>query len=215
MQDWIGKLFEDPDLTRMGHGQSLADLNLGLGWIYYALARSLCPTRAVVIGSYRGFVPLVLGKAMQDNGNGEVIFLDPSLVDDFWAEPARVQAHFEGYGVRNIRHFRATTQEFVGSSAYHELAGVGILFVDGYHTAEQAQFDHEAFSPKMTESGVALFHDSARERLSRIYGVDRAYTHTVCRYIDRLRSKPGYEVLTLGVADGLAVVRRCSHNGLL
>ena len=37
MQDWIGRLFENHDLTRMGHGQRVEDLNLGLGWVYYGL----------------------------------------------------------------------------------------------------------------------------------------------------------------------------------
>src|ERR1700674_4040130 len=81
MKDWVAKLFELPELTRMGHFQRIEDSNLGLGWIYYGLARAIRPKKVVVIGSYRGFVPLVLGKALADNEDrGEVIFIDPSFV---------------------------------------------------------------------------------------------------------------------------------------
>jgi hypothetical protein len=39
-----------------------------------------------------------------------------------------------------------------------------------------------------------LFHDSVRERVSRIYGPDKAYTHTVKRYMDALRADPTWQV---------------------
>lgn len=195
-------------MAMMGHGQSVADSNLGLGWIYYALARATRPRTCVVIGSYRGFVPLVLGKALQDNGGGEVDFIDPSLVDAFWTKPKCVDEHFRSFGVSNIRHHLATTQEFVCSPAFLALEEVGLLYVDGLHTAEQAQFDLEAFEPKLSESATILFHDSVRERVSRIYGIDKPYTHTVYRYMAKLREDERYEVFTMPQADGLTLVKR-------
>lgn len=208
MQDWIRTLFRDSDMVGMGHDQSLEDLNLGLGWIYYGLARSLRPKNVVVIGSYRGFVPLVFGKALHDNGAGQVNFIDPSLVDGFWKCPNCVQEHFASYGVTNITHHLSTTQDFVNSEAYAQISEVGLLYVDGYHTAEFAKFDHEAFRDKMTANGVVLFHDSVRERRTRIYGDDLAYTHTVCHYMDELRADPQFEVLTFPEGDGLTLVKR-------
>jgi hypothetical protein len=87
MNEWIEKLFQNPDLLRMGHGQRCEDANLGLGWIYYGLARTLRPASVVVIGSWRGFVPLVLGKALADNlEGGEVTFIDPS----WWMDSGRM-----------------------------------------------------------------------------------------------------------------------------
>ncbi|MBC8065864.1 MAG: class I SAM-dependent methyltransferase [Chlorobia bacterium] len=213
MQDWIKKLFVDPGMVGMGHDQSQNDLNLGLGWIYYGLARTIRPKTVVVIGSYRGFVPLVLGKALQDNGQGEVIFIDPSMVDDFWKCPDCVKAHFAAHEVRNIRHHLCTTQDFVNTEAYRSLGEVGLLYVDGYHTAEFAKFDHEAFADKMAPNGVVLFHDSVRERVTRIYGDDRPYTHTVCQYMDELRANPKFEVLSFGEGDGLTLVKKASGPG--
>ena len=105
MHEWIAKLFEDPDLVRMGHLQRVEDANLGLGWLYYALARIVRPKTAVVIGSYRGFVPMVIGRALSENvEKGEVVFIDPSLADDFWKDEQRVRDHFASYGIENIHH---------------------------------------------------------------------------------------------------------------
>lgn len=209
MTDWIADLFRDPELLRMGHGQRAADLNLGLGWVYYGLVRALRPTTVVVIGSYRGFVPLVLGKALADNvEGGRVAFVDPSLVDDFWTDPARVRAHFARYGVTNVTHHLHTTQRFVETPAYRELSGIGLLFVDGYHTAEQAAFDHGAFRDKLSPDGVVLFHDSAAVRRTRIYGPDRAYEHRVTDYVAELRRDPAVQVFDLPLAAGVTLVRK-------
>ena len=208
LDEFIRRLFTDPDMLRMGHAQRRDDLNLGLGWIYYALARVIRPRTAVVIGSLRGFVPAVLGKALGDNSEpGEVLFLDPSFVDDFWSEPARVERHFAALGTPNVRHLRLTTQEFVTTGAYRELQDVGILMVDGHHTAEQARFDYLTFLPKLAADAVVLFHDSVRRWQSPIYGKDRPYEHTVCLLMERLRRTPGLEVLSLAAGGGLTVVR--------
>jgi predicted O-methyltransferase YrrM len=209
MTDWISKLFEHPELTRMGHGQRIEDSNLGLGWLYYALARALRPTAAVVIGSYRGFVPLVLGKALADNlENGRVYFIDPSLVDGFWKDPQAVAEHFAGLGVRNIRHFHMTTQQFVQTEAYRSLEPVGLVFVDGYHSEEQARFDYEAFQGRLAPNGIMLFHDSVRVRTSRIYGPDRPYEHRVKCLMDRLKQDARLQVFDLPFFDGITLVRK-------
>lgn len=208
MRDWIEDLYQDPEMARMGHGQCEANADLGLGWIYYGLARALRPTTVVVIGSFRGFVPLILSKALQDSGSGEVIFIDPSFVDDFWAEPEQVANYFSSRNAGNIRHYRTTIQDFVNLTIYKEINDIGLLFVDGFHSEAQARFDHEAFLPKMAEDGVALFHDSVRERTSRMYGDDKPYTHTVCRYMDSLRSDERFEVLAFPLADGLTIVKK-------
>lgn len=208
MQDFIRRLFSDPQMLRMGHAQRGPDLNLGLGWIYYGLARVIRPQVAVVIGSYRGFVPAVLGRALADNGeHGKVLFIDPSLADDFWQDPAGVQAHFEALGVGNVHHYLQRTQDFVATADYAALGTVGLVMVDGYHTAEQARFDYLAFLPKLSADGAVIFHDTLRERTSTFYGTERAYGHTVCRLIDRLRSVSGVEVLSLPFGAGATLVR--------
>ncbi len=210
MNDWLAKLLDNPDLCRMGHAQRVADLNLGLGWLYYGLARVYRPTTVVVIGSFRGFVPLVFAKALADNvEKGVVHFIDPSLVDDFWKDPQAVQAYFAEKGANNIRHHLATTQEFVAGDAYRQLERVDILFVDGYHSADQARFDYEAFQGKLADDGIVLFHDSISTKMSKIYGPDRVYEHDVYRFIDVLKKDATLQVFDLPFAQGVTLVRRC------
>lgn len=215
MTEWIARLLQDPDLLRMGHWQRAADNNLGMGWLYYGLVRLLRPRLAVVIGSYRGFVPLVLGKAVADNlEGGQVWFIDPSLVDDFWKDPQRVREHFDRHGVSTVRHFPMTTQEFVSTDEYHRLAGVGLVFIDGYHTAEQAGFDFEAFAERLAPGGLVLFHDSLSTANCRLYGPERVYQRGVNGYLDQLRQQPRWQVFDLPFDPGLTLVRK-ADNGLL
>lgn len=206
---WIGRLYQHPELLRMGHNQVAADLNLGLGWVYYGLARLVRPARAVVIGSYRGFVPMVIARACQDNQSpATVTFIDPSRVDDFWRHPARTQAWFREFGLDNIEHHLATTQEFVNSAAYARTADIGLLFVDGYHTAEQARFDYEAFADRLAPRAIVMFHDSMVAGTSTIYGAAAAYQKNVGDYIDELRQDPGLQLLDLPFGTGLTLLRR-------
>jgi predicted O-methyltransferase YrrM len=209
IDSWARELLADPDMALMGHAQRAGDANLGLGWVYYGLARAMRPRRVVVIGSWRGFVPLVFGRALADNlEGGEVVFIDPSLVDGFWSSPQSVAAHFLRFGVANVRHHRATTQEFVASPAFEAIADVGILFIDGLHTAEQARFDYEAFRDRLAPGALVLFHDTLRVRTSRIYGEDKAYEHRVKDFVASLRADPALEVLSLPLGDGLTLLRR-------
>ncbi len=213
MKKWLKRLFGTEEMLRMGHDQRFEDQNLGLGWVYYALGRVIRPNCAVVIGSWRGFVPVVIGRALKDNvEKGRVVFIDPSLVDDFWSDAKAVKAHFRRFGLRNVRHYRMTTQEFTKTRHYREIGSVGMLFVDGYHTMEQARFDHEAFRHLMSPDGVVLFHDSAGPLDSRLYGPDKRYTHSVHRYMDELRSDAGFQVFDLPQARGVTLVREVRAN---
>jgi predicted O-methyltransferase YrrM len=209
LTDWIARLYERPELLRMGHNQRAADLNLGLGWIYYALARVIRPRRAVVIGSYRGFVPLLLGRGFHDNLEpGEVTLVDPSMVDDFWKDEDSVRDHFRFFGLENVRHFKMTTQEFVQTEDYRRLTEIGLLFIDGYHSEEQARFDYESFEGRLGVYGLTLFHDSMITRNSEIYGSDKAYQIRVKYLIDELAHDPGLQVFDLPFGTGLTLVRK-------
>jgi predicted O-methyltransferase YrrM len=211
MKDWIEKLFESRDLTRMGHLQRVEDANLGLGWIYYALARVIRPKQVVVIGSYRGFVPLVLGKALADNGDGgEVIFIDPSLVDDFWKDSNAVADYFARFDIGNISHHLMTTQQFVRSATYRALRNVGMVFVDGYHSEEQARFDYDAFASLLDENGIILLHDTSHCGVSGMYGPEAAYQCRVKFVVDELKKDTGLQVFDLPFGQGVTLIRKLS-----
>ncbi len=130
------------------------------------------------------------------------------MADDFWADPERTRAWFAGFGLDNIDHHRLTTQQYVETAEHRSGTPVSLLFVDGYHTAEQARFDHEAFASRLTEDAVVLFHDSIRPMTSLIYGEDRPYVHTVHQYIDVLQQRTDLQVMDFALDSGVTLVRR-------
>jgi predicted O-methyltransferase YrrM len=215
LNDWITQVLDDDGLSGMGHAQNRQSVNLGLGWLYYGMARVVKPETAIVIGSYRGFVPLMLGRALADDGGGKVLFIDPSLVDGFWREPAEVRAHFAKFGLGNIEHHCMTTQEFVKSAAYKSLGEVGMIFIDGFHSHEQARFDFEAFEPRLSAHGMIFFHDSIRVRTSRIYGADKVYEHRVRDFMLELSKDPRLQVFDVPFGDGLTLVRKSASGETL
>ncbi|MGE3616472.1 MAG: class I SAM-dependent methyltransferase [Gemmatimonadales bacterium] len=203
----------DPALLTMGHNQRATDHNLGLGWLYYALARIVYPRRAVAIGSYRGFVPLMLAKGLADNEeSGELLFIDPSMVDDFWKNADDTRAYFGRFGLNNVRHVLATTQQFVTMPEYGRMNEIGLLFIDGFHTAEQARFDYRAFEARLAPGGFALLHDSMILRRSELYGADQAYDIDVRYFIDELKQDPALQVLDVPYGTGLTLVRKAGSG---
>jgi predicted O-methyltransferase YrrM len=209
LDDWIAQLLADPQMLRMGHGQRAADQNLGLGWLYYALGRIVRPASAVVIGSFRGFAPLIFARALADNADGgQLHFIDPSLVDGFWRDPAAVKQYFGDYGVTNVVHHRATTQEFITTDAYRQLEPLGLVMVDGYHTADQARYDFEAFADKLAPQGIILLHDSIWRNASPMYGPGREYVRNVVDFVEELKADARWQVFDLPFGEGLSLVRR-------
>ena len=209
MREWIDHLFQAPEMLDMGHQQRAADSNLGWGWLYYALARMIRPRQVVVVGSWRGFVPSVFAKGLADNGEGgEVLFIDPSLADDFWTDADAVRQHFGRVGAASVRHVRATTRQFVETAAYRDLADVGVVFIDGHHSYAHARFDFDAFEPKLAPDGIVLLHDSARTDVSLMYGVDAAYAYEVKYVVDDLRMRPDLSVFEFAATPGVALVSR-------
>jgi len=64
-KEFLDKIMTTPDLLQMGHGQTIDDKNLGMGWIYYSLSRLYKPEVVVCIGSWRGFVPILIAKGWE------------------------------------------------------------------------------------------------------------------------------------------------------
>lgn len=208
MESWIQHLYSDPEMIRMGHHQRTADNNLGMGWIYYGLARTIRPHTVVAIGSWRGFAPMVIAKGLQDNLEpGKVLFIDPSMADDFWKDEIRVQEHFQAHGLANITHYLMTTQEFTATPEYKDLKDIGLLFVDGFHDREHARFDFEAFRQKLAPHAYVVFHDSVRPFRTYMYGADKTYVHDVHLFVDELKADPGFQVLDFPFASGMTIVR--------
>lgn len=202
----ISAMAKNAELWGMGHGQKLETQDLGLGWTYYGITRTLKPRLAVVIGSWRGFVPLLIGQAIQENNNaGRVLFIDPSFVDNHWKDGGATQ-HFASFGVTCIEHLQQTSQEVISDPNFSQLK-VDLLFIDGLHTEEQCRMEFEAFSQTLTPGAITLFHDSRSRIVSDIYGKEKIYTHTTWRYIEELRSRSDLQVFDLAIDQGITLVQ--------
>jgi predicted O-methyltransferase YrrM len=101
-----------------------------------------------------------------------------------------------------------TTQQFAQSKLYRSLDRLGMVFVDGYHSAEQARFDYETFEGLLDPAGVILFHDTARCEISRLYGAERAYQRRVKIFIDKLKEDSRLQVFDLPFGEGVTLVRK-------
>jgi hypothetical protein len=101
-----------------------------------------------------------------------------------------------------------TTQELLASDTYRTLPPLGLAFLDGMHTAEQAAIDWEAVQPKLAPGAVVCFHDSFNQKASPMYGPGRAYRCSVGRFLDTLRARDDLQVFDLPLGPGLTLVRR-------
>ncbi len=186
-KEWLDMFFSYPELFPNKTGQSACPAgpplfggrfdypeerdtepkNLGLGWLYYSLARLYSIHECVCIGSGRGFAPILFAKGIKDNGGGKLFFVDPSFDDDFWKDPLKVSNWFYRFGVSDvIEHYRMTTEEFTKTREYQQLKGINLVYIDGGHFYEFVKFDFEAFVDNLSENGLIIFHDSISRSLN-------------------------------------------------
>ncbi len=101
-----------------------------------------------------------------------------------------------------------TTQQFAQTEDYRSLPQLGMVFVDGYHSEEQARFDYETFESLLSPDGVILLHDTANCEVSRVYGRDRAYQRRVKVFVDQLKRDNRLQVFDLPFDQGVTLVRK-------
>jgi predicted O-methyltransferase YrrM len=84
--------------------------------------------------------------------------------------------------------------------------------VDGYHSAEQARYDYEAFEGLLDADGITLLHDTLRCRISGIYGAERAYECRVKCFVDELKNDKRLQIFDLPFGQGVTLVRKLGGN---
>jgi predicted O-methyltransferase YrrM len=186
-----------------------ANFNSGLGdsaWLLYGLCRSLKPAVAVEIGSARGKSACYIGMALKENGSGKLYAVDPHASTG-WNDSNSVetfeimQAHLRQLGVeKQVTIVRETSR----AALPRVPASIDLLFIDGDHSYDGVSADWEMFTPRMSEFGVVVFHDTLwdlrpDERWSR---PDMG----VPRFVEDLRAK-GYPVLTIDRDFGVSIVQ--------
>src|SRR5438105_14817838 len=138
----------------LGHNEAAAELNLGFGFLYYGLVRTLRPQHVLVIGSGFGFSVVCLALGLKDNADfGRLTFVDPSYSvfrhgplhtvggTSQWDDPAKVRAHFARFGVEHlVTHYKETSADFFDTRA-SALPPIDVAFIDGSHASADVRHD--------------------------------------------------------------------------
>jgi methyltransferase family protein len=198
----------------------VAAASLGFGLVHYSIVRALDATRALVIGSKQGFVPICQALAMRDSGRGgRVVLVDPGFCDvedgfergmggiGFWRNEAEVSALFAAFEVAEIVEHRAmTSQAFFGdhrcrTERFH------LVYIDGDHGYQGFGHDFAAAFTVLDDDGLVMFHDSlvTERSIESIGGSFGAFD-----YLERegKRLFDDIEILSLPMMPGLGFARR-------
>ncbi len=199
----------------LGHHEDPEALNLGFGFIYYALARTIRPRHVVVIGSGFGFSVVCLALGLRDNAKGCLTFVDPSysvLTDgpfktvggtSQWDDPQKVARHFGRFGVEHLlSHYHMRSDEFFLRYAKSGLPKIDLGFIDGSHAYEDVKHDFLSCLRHMGRNSYLLLHDT------NIYIREMVRHAGVKRWLKSVeRQKDAFEMVDFPFSSGVAIVR--------
>ncbi|HYA47742.1 MAG TPA: class I SAM-dependent methyltransferase [Burkholderiales bacterium] len=199
----------------LGHHESPQELNLGFGFLYYALVRTLRPKHIVVIGSGFGFSVVCLALGLRDNAKGRLSFVDPSysVLSDGplktvggtsqWDDPGKVERHFARFGVEHLlTHYRMRSEEFFARYDEWKLPEIDLAFIDGSHAYDDVRQDFLSTLRRARRNAYLLLHDT------NIYIREMVRHAGVKRWMKTVkRSKDAFEYVDFPFSSGVAVVR--------
>ena len=199
----------------LGHHEDRDELNLGFGFLYYGLVRTLRPRHVVVIGSGYGFSVVCHALGLKDNGTGTLSFVDPSYSlfrhgplqtvggASHWDDPERVRAHFARFGVEDIvRHHKMTSEAFFMDYESRGHDPIDIAFIDGNHSYADVRHDFLAALQRARKGSFILLHDT------NIYVREFVGHSGVKKWLRQVQREPDrFEVLDFPYSSGVAMVR--------
>jgi predicted O-methyltransferase YrrM len=199
----------------LGHHEDAAELNLGFGFMYYGLVRTLRPRHVIVVGSGYGFSVVCLALGLKDNGRGRLSFVDPSYSlakngplktvggTSQWDDAGRVKSHFARFGVEDlVTHYRETSAEFFARFHERELAPIDVAFIDGNHSYADVRHDFAAAVAQSRANSYVLLHDT------NIYVRELVRHAGVKRWLRVVgRDHEHFEVIDFPFSSGVAMVR--------
>lgn len=163
-------------------------LNLGFGYIYYSIVRTLRPKNTVVIGSKAGFSPVMFGLGVKDNEGfgigkidcyntksivqkdfGKVYFIDPSYSVErkdinhwfgigFWDNAQKVKEFWGKFDISDIVEHYKMTSEEFVNSQFCP-ESIDLIYIDGNHSYEGIMRDFTQYYPRLNRNGLIIAHD--------------------------------------------------------
>lgn len=212
-EDTLREIFDHA--KPLGHHEEPGNLNLGFGFMYYGLVRTLRPRHIVVIGSGYGFSVVCLALALKDNGRGTLSFVDPSYSllkhgplrtvggTSQWDDPDTVRAHFARFGVEDrVTHYKMTSAEFYDGYEKRELPDIDLAFIDGSHSYANVRLDFVNTLNHTRKNSYLLLHDT------NIYMRELVGHAGVKRWLRQIeRERDLFEVVDFPFSSGVALVR--------
>jgi cephalosporin hydroxylase len=126
----------------------------------YAIVRGLRPKLALEIGARWGGSARIITNAMEDNGVGQLIGLDPEL-ESFRVPKNELHGRYLLVRGHSPQDVPATVAKLNGRA-------LDFVFIDAMHTHDAARADFLAVVPYLDEGAHVLFHDTFHQ------GVDQA-----------------------------------------
>jgi predicted O-methyltransferase YrrM len=199
----------------LGHHEDRGSLNIGFGFVYYALVRALRPRHVLVIGSGFGFSVVCLALGLKDNRRGALTFVDPSYSvfrdgplrtvggTAYWDDPAKVRAHFRRFGVDGIvTHHKVTSAALFADYEARGLPPIDLAFIDGSHAYRDVRDDFVNVLQRARRNSYVLLHDT------NIYVRELVRHAGVKRWLKVVAACPDdFEVIDFPFASGVALVR--------
>ncbi len=116
----------------------------------FAFIRGTRPQRVLEIGSRHGGSAAIISCAMEDNGRGQVIGIDPG--PDITVKKSLFHGRF---------HLISRPSPEAIPEAYQVANGFfDLVFIDGLHTHRQCAADLAGSLPYLADGGYVLFHDA-------------------------------------------------------
>lgn len=164
-KDVVKFLIEKYD-GNQGQNIDLKRGSLGFGLLHYALVQNLKPKNILVVGSLKGYAPMMIAAACRDIRSGKVDFVDAAYDENsngknwqgigFWKK-IKPKDHFAQVGVdKHITTHLMTSIEFAKKYPHKKYQ---YIYIDGDHSYEGVKLDYKLFYPRLEKGGLMSFHD--------------------------------------------------------
>ena len=149
--------------------------------VMYALFTLLRPRRYVELGVHNSMSSSPPATWPRSSASPECVAVD-SWVGDVHAgfHDTSVFDNFRAYAAENGPDQYFIQGYFSAALAWFEDGSVDLLHIDGLHTYEAVKEDFETWLPKMSDTGVIIFHDT--NEFGRGFGVWRLWEELKGRY---------------------------------
>ena len=173
----------------------------------YALVRGLRPVRAVEIGTRSGNSARIICNAMEENGEGRLVGIDPEP-GNLRVRPADLHGRFEAIAGYSPEALPLAAEKLGGKFDF--------VFVDGMHTYAAVMADMKGALAFLEEGGHLLIHDVYHpgEELAIVDLLEEVPEPVDCGFLTRhpeIRDPVFYQgirLLRLGPTNGLGLIAR-------